>query len=500
VSSTRDLTIGSPTKLIIAFSIPLLLGNLFQQAFVLVDSAVIGRMVGVQALAAIGATSKMMFLIIGFAWGASAGLAIPISKAFGAGDMASVRRNVAASGVVAALIAIAITVIGLLFGPRLLTAINTPPELMPMAFVFQNIMFGTSALTVALNWLGSTIRALGNSKTPLVFLIASSVLNAGLSVLFVGPFGWGVAGTAWATAVTQAAVVTASVIYLVKKLPDILPNRQEFRAGIRQLGIPARIGLPMGFQASIIGIGTVLMQAAINGLGSDAVAAATVASRIEGLAMAPLGTFGVAIATYVAQNNGAKAYRRIRAGVKSITVISMVAGVVIGAVLFSFSAQFVQLFLADPSVEVLDLVRSHFLIAGIWYFALGLIFISRNAVQGLGYATIPTISGFVELAVRSIAALFFVGRFGWLAVVWGLPMGWTLGALLCTIAWFYHRKKLMTLERENLAPLPEGLLAETTNGTTANAGWDHTELKKITASRQADPIGQESRSKELAFA
>jgi putative MATE family efflux protein len=442
------MTVGSPTKLILAFSLPLLIGNFFQQAFVLVDSAVVGRMIGAEALAAVGATGKMMFLIIGFSWGATAGLAIPISNAFGAGNMAAVRRYVGASAVVAGLIAILITAIGVIFGPSLLVAINTPPELFEMAKQYQTIMFSAASLTVAYNWFSSTVRAVGDSKTPLYFLIFSSILNAGLSVLFVGSFGFQVAGVAFATIITQAIALVACVIYVRRKMAEIFPSQREFRDSLRHLWEPARIGLPMGFQASVIGIGTTLMQAAINQIGTDAVAAATVAARIEGLAMMPLGTLGVAMATFVAQNYGAKAYQRIRSGVLSMSIISMAAGVLLGAVLYIFSDQMISIFLSAPNAAVVELVHAHFRIGGIWYFALGMIFIMRNAIQGLGTATIPTISGFVELAVRAISALFFVGTFGWSAVIWGLPMGWTLGAALCTVAWFVHRKRLIGLQKD----------------------------------------------------
>ena len=454
------MTVGSPTRLILAFSLPLLIGNFFQQAFVLADSAIVGRMIGVDALAAVGATGKMLFLLIGFSWGATAGLAIPVSNAFGAGDMATVRRNVGASAIVSALIAIVITTVGVIYGPALLRLINTPPELLEMAQTYQSIMFAGASLTVAYNWLASVVRAVGDSRTPLYFLIVSSFLNAGLSILLVGQFQMGVAGTAYGTIITQSITMFACLIYVFRKMPEIFPSKAELRESIHHLWTPARIGLPMGFQASVIAIGTTLMQAAINGLGADAVAAATVAARIEGLAMMPLGTFGVAMATFVAQNYGAKKYGRIRSAVLRMSIISMVSGVILGVVLYAFSNEMVGLFLASPSAEVISLVQMHFRIGGFWYFALGMIFIMRNAIQGLGFATIPTLSGFVELAVRSISALFFVGTFGWTAVVWGLPMGWTLGAALCTVAWFYHRRRLVALQREQDARPFEPVVSE----------------------------------------
>jgi Na+-driven multidrug efflux pump len=193
----RNLTVGPPTRLILLFSLPLLLGNLFQQFYIFVDSAVVGRIIGQDGLAAVGLTGRMVFLIIGFSWGATAGFAIPVAKAFGAKDYVQVKRNIASSAIVACFVIVAITAAGLYFGDSLLRLINTPVELFTMASEYQAIMFGTAVFTVGFNWLAATIRALGDSKTPLYFLIASNILNAVFSYIAVGPMGMGVAGSAW---------------------------------------------------------------------------------------------------------------------------------------------------------------------------------------------------------------------------------------------------------------------------------------------------------------
>jgi len=446
-NTLRNLTVGPPTRLILLFSIPLLLGNLFQQVYVLVDSAVVGRMISLDALAAIGTTGRMSFLIVGFSWGATAGFAIPVSKAFGADDFAQVKRNIASSLIVSGFVTIAITAAGLIWGDALLRLINTPPELMQMASEYQRVMFGTAVFTVAFNWLAATVRALGDSRTPLIFLIVSNVLNAGLSILFVGPFGWGVTGSALGTSASQLLAVIACLWYARRKMPEMFPSGADFREGIHQLWVPARVGLPMGFQMSVIGLGTVILGAAINGLGTEAVAASTVAGRLEGLAMAPLNTFGVAMTTYVAQNLGAKQYARIRTGVLRMCIVAATCGLVLGAVQYLFSDQLMTMFTSDYTPQVMEYVRTHFRISLFLYMTLGILFITRNTIQGLGAAMVPTIAGFAELALRSAGALILVGPIGWAGVVIANPMAWTGAMVLCTVSYLVHRRRLIKLER-----------------------------------------------------
>jgi len=445
----RNLTVGSPTRLILLFSIPLLLGNLFQQFYIFIDSAVVGRIIGQDGLAAVGLTGRMVFLIIGFSWGATAGFAIPVAKAFGANDIAQVKRNIASSLIVSGLMIIAITAAGLYFGDALLRLINTPPELFEMASQYQHIMFGTAVFTVGFNWLAATIRALGDSKTPLYFLIASNILNAGLSFLMVGPMGMGVAGSAWGTAAAQLLTIIACVVYAHRKMPEMFPDLSDLKAGLHELWIPARSGLPMGFQMSVIGLGTVILGAAINGLGTDAVAASTVAGRLEGLTMAPLNTFGVAMATYVAQNYGAKAYARIRIGVFRMTIVAVVVAFTLGTLQLLFVDYLVRLFTNDPSPLVVSYVHTHFRISLFMYFTLGILFIVRNTVQGLGAAIIPTIAGFVELGLRSTGAIILAGTMGlgWVGVVWANPLAWAGAMIMCSISYLIHRKRLLRLER-----------------------------------------------------
>ena len=443
----RNLTQGSPVKLILTFSIPLLLGNLFQQLYTVVDSAVVGRLISVDALAAVGATGRMAFLIIGFSWGATAGLTIPVARYFGANDITGVRRAIVASGVVAALVALAITAVGLIFGDALLRLVKTPENLLEMAQQYQHVMFGTAALTVAFNWLAAVIRAIGDSRTPLIFLIMANIINAGLSIFFVGTLGFGVAATAATTAVAQAISVIACLWYVRRKMPQIFPDRQAAREGLRLLGEPARIGLPMGFQMSVIGIGTVVLGAAINSLGSDAVAASTIGGRLEGIAMSPLNTFGIAMTTFVAQNYGAGQYKRIRTAVLRMSILATIIAFAVGAIQVIFTDQLIAIFTSSGSAPMVEMVRTQLRVSAAMYFTLGILFIVRNAIQGLGATAVPTVAGFMELALRSGAGIFLGATFGWLGVAWGNPLAWAGAFVVCAASWLVHRKKLLALEQ-----------------------------------------------------
>jgi putative MATE family efflux protein len=433
----------------------------------------------------------MAFLIIGFSWGATAGLAIPVARRFGAGDIQGVKSAIVASGVVAALMAATITAIGLIFGYELLRMVNTPDSLMEMAGAYQQVMFATAALTIAYNWLAAVIRALGDSRTPLIFLIISSLLNVVITYAFVGSFGWGVASTAGATGIAQAISVVACLVYARKKMPQMFPDRAAVRSGLAELAVPARIGLPMGFQMSVIGIGTVVLQSGINALGADAVAAATVASRLEGLAMSPLNTFGVAMVTFVAQNYGAKEYKRIRIGVFRMSIVATVVAFTLGFLQYRFTYQLVGMFTTEASPTTIDMVATRLQISAFMYFALGIMFVVRNTVQGLGATAIPTASGFLELGLRAGAGVVLGGAFGWLGLAWGNPLAWAGACLLCSISWFSNRRKLVALEREQGAGM----------GTSAELGAGFiTDELLADLTTQSDNALETNRERELAFA
>jgi len=440
---TNNLTVGSPTRVIVAFTLPLLIGNLFQQVYQFTDAAVVGRMVGVDALAAVGATGSLMFLLLGFTFGASGGLAIPIAKAFGAGDLVTLRRHFANSIRISAAIAVAIMVVGVFGAHDLLVLMQTPSELMTDAEAFLVISFWGTPVVMTYNLLAAVIRALGDSRTPLYFLMISCVLNVALVVAFIGGLGWGVPGAALATLLAQAVSVVLCIVLIKVKMPQLHLTRADWRSQRGELGESLRPGLAMGFQMSVIAIGAVVLQYAINGLGSEAVAAFTSAMRVDQVAVAPLASFGLALTTFVAQNRGAGRWERIRVGVWRTSLLTWGLAVLLGGLIIVFGTPIVRLFVGEGEPQVVALAHEYLIINGALYPILASLFVMRNAIQGLGATAVPTLAGFMELALRSVAGLALVTEFGFLGVALAAPLAW-LGALLpVSVAWFGWRRALM---------------------------------------------------------
>jgi putative MATE family efflux protein len=456
---TRNLTTGPPTRLIVLFTLPLLVGNVFQQLYQFTDAAVVGRLVGLDGLGAVGATNGLVFLLIGFTWGSSAGLAIPTARAFGAGDLRAMRRFVAAGTYVSAAIALFITVVGSLAARPLLRLLDTPPELIDGSTAFLVTTFLGSAAMIAFNFLAATIRALGDSRTPLVFLVVSCLLNAGLVVVFIGGLHLGVRGAALATVVAQLVSVVACLRLIARRMPELHLTRDDWLPRWSEMAEPVRIGVPMGFQMSIIAIGTLVLQYAINGLGDEAVAAFTAAMRVDQLAAAPLNSFGIAMATYVAQNRGARQWRRIRVGVSRISAVSVSVAVVLGLTLIAISGPIARLFVGDGQEAVVGMVRQYFLVNGALYALLAMVFLMRNTVQGLGLTAVPTISGIVELVMRSAAGLILVHQLGFLGVCLAAPLAWVGSLVPSGAAWLVQRRRLIEAELRDEPAAGAGLVA-----------------------------------------
>jgi len=458
----RNLTTGSPARVIALFTLPLLIGNLFQQGYQFTDAAVVGRLIGVDALASVGASGSLVFLLLGFTFGAASGLAIPVARAFGAGDLAAMRRHVAAGVLVSTGVAITITAVGCVGARPLLTLMQTPAELVEDATTFLTISFAGAAVTMAYNFLSAVIRALGDSRTPLVFLVIACVLNAGLVFAFIGVLRLGVAGAALATVLAQLTSVVLCVALIARRMPQLRLARRDWTLLPDELQESARIGLTMGFQMSVIGIGTVVLQYAINGLGSDAVAATTTAMRVDFLAVAPLASFGIAMTTFVAQNRGARQWARIRTGVLHTSFLTWVVAAGLGAVIIAFGTPIVRLFVGEGEDAVVELAHQYLVINGALYPILASLFLLRNAIQGLGSTGIPTVAGFMELVFRSAAGLFLVGPLGFAGVALAAPLAWVGALVPVALAWFAHRRRLLWEESGQPEPAtgePAGLPA-----------------------------------------
>lgn len=445
----RSLTTGSPWRVILAFSVPLLIGNIVQQLYQVVDAIVVGRHLGVDALAAVGATGSLLFLLLGFAWGLTSGFAIPTAQAFGARDYAAVRRSVAAGTILTAITSLLLTVFAPMLAGPALALLQTPHELMAEATVFAQISFLGAGAMMAFNFLAAIIRAIGDSRTPLVFLTIACALNVGLVILMVGPLEWGVGGAAMATVVSQAVSVLLCLEFVRRRVPVLHVRRFDWRVTRADLALHLRLGLPMGFQASIIAIGTLTVQVALNTLGADAVAAYTTASRVDGLAVALLQSLGLAASMYAAQNLGARRPDRIRRGVVQAMWMAVAAAVVLGILLITLGTPLVRLFVGDGSERVVEMATLMLHINGYTYTALAVLFILRGTLQGLGSTIIPTVTGVVELAMRVGAAVVLGHALGFVGVVWSNPLAW-IGAVVILVPAYLRAHR--ALERMPVDP------------------------------------------------
>ena len=444
---TKSLTVGPPVRLIILFTLPLLLGNLFQQLYAVADTLVVGRLLGVEALAAVGASGSLQFLLFGFAMGASTGMGIPVARAFGSGDLRATRRAVAAGAIVAGLIALAITLVGTLGSHALLSLLGTPAELMPDAQTFLSVFFAGGVVTVGFNFLSSMIRALGDSRTPLVFLIIASVLNVGLVLLFIAVFQWGVGGAALATVAAQGISVALCLVLIGFRIPQLRLRAADWRVGRVELGEAARLGLSMGFQMSVIAIGAAVLQYGINSLGTDAVAAFTAALRVDQVAVIPLASVGVAISTYVAQNRGAGQWWRIRYGVRQTALMAVGLSLVLSLAILLFGTDLAGLFVGPGEHRVVAMAHEYLVINGSLYWVLALLFVWRGALQGMGSTWVPTVAGVMELLARAAVGLMLVAPLGFLGVTLAAPLAWVGALVPLAAAWFLQRRRLVLAER-----------------------------------------------------
>ncbi|WP_136517794.1 MATE family efflux transporter [Cellulomonas telluris] len=424
----KVLTAGSPWRVILLFAVPLLIGNVVQQLYHVADAMVVGRVLGVEALAAVGATGALTFLLLGFTWGMTSGFAIPTAQAFGAGDAAGVRRSVAAGTILSAIGSLVLTVGAPFVAEPALRLLQTPENLLEDATTFTVVTFLGGSTMMFFNFLSAVIRAIGDSRTPLVFLTISCLLNIVLVLGLVPVLGMGVGGAALATVISQGVSVALCLAYVVKRVPVLHVHREDWRVTREDLVRHLRIGVPMGFQMSIIAIGTLAVQVRLNALGPDAVAAYTTAARVDGLAVALLQSLGLAVSTFVAQNHGAGRPDRIRTGVVQGVWMSVVGSVLLGAVLVTGGAQIVRLFVGPGEDQVVGMA-AHFLhVNGVLYAILGVLFVLRGALQGLGHTGVPTVTGVIELVMRVGAAIVLGASFGFTGVVWANPLAW-LGAV-----------------------------------------------------------------------
>lgn len=444
----RDMTSGSPMKLIVGFAVPIFLGNLFQQLYSVVDAIVLGRAVGADALAAAGSTQALSFLVLGFITGLTHGYAILIAQRFGAGDYAGVRRTAANAGYLAAVSSLIITAASLLGARALLEVMHTPEDIFRDALLYIQVIFIGTAASVAYNMFSGILRALGDSVSPLVILVVSSIVNVGLDVLFVVVFRWSVAGAAWATVLAQA-LSSAMCFAVLRRLELMRFQREDWRGDRDVIRALLRLGVPVGIMNSITAMGIMILQSVVNGLGSVTVAAYTAGSKLMNLALQPGDILGIAVGTYVGQNLGAGRLDRIRAGVRQSVLLSLAINIVMGLLLALFGRELTAVFVSGTEEAVIEAAYPYFVITGAGVWIVGLLFLYRFALQSLGDTFIPMVSGGVELGMRVGAVLVLDRCFdmGFYAVCWAEVAAWLGAGVLLAVGYYARMARLSRQEQ-----------------------------------------------------
>ncbi len=442
---TKDLTTGNPMRLIVGFTLPMLLGLLFQQMYNMVDAMIVGKLLGANALAAVGATGSINFLVIGFCAGVCGGFAIPVAQRKGAGELSRMRRYVANAAYLAAAFAVVLTTATALLCRPILTAMHTPDDIFQDAYLYILIIFLGIPTTFLYNMLAETIRALGDSKTPVFFLALSSCLNILLDFALILYFHAGVAGAAIATVASQGVSGLACLVYVWKKLPVLHPNRAERRLNAHSCAVLCSMGMPMGLQYSITAIGSIVLQAAVNGLGSLYVAAVAAGSKVFQLLACPYDAMGATMATYCGQNVGAGKLDRLGRGVKDCALLGLGYSLAALGAMLLFAPACTMWFL-DPQEEQLELLVSltsrYILILTMFFFPLALVNIVRFSIQGMGFGTFAILAGVLEMIARAAMGKFFVPVFGFHAACFAPATAWICADLFLIPAFAVCVKRL----------------------------------------------------------
>ena len=443
MGNINDMTVGSPTRDIIKFSLPLICGYILQQMYLIIDAAIVGRWIGVGALAAVGASSSIMFLIMGFCNGSCAGFAIPVARSFGAKDFSDMRSYVSNALRISAVIAVVITVFTCIFCDRILKIVNTPTDVFHDAYIFLLLNFLAIPFTIAYNILSGFIRALGNSKQPFYFLIISSFVNIGLDVILILIIGMGVEGAGIATLLSQAFSGLLCWLYIKKKMHILIPTGEERRYDDHKVGRLLNSGIPMGLQFSITGIGIIMLQSANNALGTTFVAAFTASMRVKYLFTCVFENIGVAMATYCGQNIGAREVHRIALGIRSAIKIMLIYFVFTLILIVPFADYMMMLFVNPGETAIVSNAAMFMRISCYFYPVLGLLTILRYSIQGLGYSNLSMLSGVMEMIARCGVSIWIVPALHFLGVCYGDPMAWMAADLFLvpTMILIYRRLK-----------------------------------------------------------
>ena len=437
----RDMTKGSPTRIILGFTLPLFLGNVFQQFYNMADTIIVGQFVGTGALAAVGSTGTIMFLITGFATGLGTGFTILTAQRFGAGDMKGMRRSVFTAAVLTVIVSVLVTAVSVIFMHPLLDLMQTPADIYDDAYAYIIVIMWGLAAQMLYNLLSALLRAIGNSKMPLYFLILAAVLNVILDLVFIINFKMGTAGAAYATVISQGISGLLCLLYIVKAVPIFRLSRRDMVMDGKMMAEQLKVGLPMALQFSITAIGSIMVQTSLNMLGSTLVAAYTAAGKIEQILTQAYVALGTAMANYSAQNVGAGDIPRIRQGFRAATIWGGVYSVVAGVLIMTVGKYLTYLFVSEDAAMLLDSVDLYLKCIGFFFIPLNIVNAYRNGLQGLGYGLLPMTAGVAELAGRGVIAVISARYSSYFGICMAGPAAWVLAGGLLVVLYFYIVKK-----------------------------------------------------------
>lgn len=427
---TKDMTIGSPTKLLLQFSVPLLIGNIFQQLYNMVDAIVVGNYEGAEALAAVGTTGPINFLIFSLALGLATGISIITSQYFGAKDEENIKKSFATGAYVIIISSVIMGVVGFFTSQPILELLNTPDNIIDQSVIYLKICCIGIVGIGAFNWISTIFRALGDSITPLIFLIVACVLNIILDLLFVIVLHMGVAGVAWATIISQIVAALGCILYGIKKVKLLRIPINEFRPDKRIVKKCLALGIPVAFQNSFVSLSTMALQGVINSYGDTVMASATAATRIEQLILQPGVSLGIAVATFTGQNIGAGKVDRVKKGFISATKLIVGFSIFMLPVIYFGGGTIIDLFIKAEDKEVLRIGVEALRVPCFFYSFVGMIFVSRNLLSGAGDVKIPMFMGFIEVLCRVVFANILSLYFGYKGIWWATGLTWFLTSIV----------------------------------------------------------------------
>lgn len=439
---TKDMTEGNPLLLILKFTLPLLAGNLLQQGYNVADAAIVGRFLGTNALAGVGASSSVQFLILGFCIGTCTGFCVPVAQRFGAGDYSTMRRFVFNSFIITVVIAVVLTALCAIFCTQIVELLATPDDIFDDAYIYLLVILLGIPFTLLYNLTSSIMRAVGDSRTPFLFLAFACFANIFLDIFCITTLHWGVAGAAIATITSQLMSGVLCLVYMMKKYPVLHMEKEECHVQGDLVKNLIVMGFPMGLQFSITAIGSMVMQAATNNLGSVYVSANTAASRLKNFTMCPFDAIAAAVSTFCGQNYGAKKMDRIRQGLRQGVLAGIIYGIVIGIVMIVFGRQMSMIFVDGSETAVLDASRDMLFYSGFFYWILGILIIVRLCVQGLGYSGRAVLSGVVEMIARTVVSILCVPVWGFLAICFTDQAAWVTAVCYIVPMCIYCLKKV----------------------------------------------------------